>query len=73
MRNDAFVEVRTDASIPQNNVDLESDNKQLQCAGELAPEVPGVVARWAPKAQDAEVYLRTAVGVDPTGWAKFGS
>ena len=22
--------------------------------------------------QNAEVYLRTAVGVDPTGWAKFG-
>jgi benzoyl-CoA 2,3-dioxygenase component B len=22
--------------------------------------------------QDAEVYLRTAVGVDPEGWAKFG-
>jgi benzoyl-CoA 2,3-dioxygenase component B len=22
--------------------------------------------------QDADVYLRTAVGVDPAGWAKFG-
>jgi hypothetical protein len=28
---------------------------------------------WVPKARtDIEVYLRTAVSVDPQGWAQFG-
>ncbi len=72
VRNDAFVEVRSDASIP-NNVDLESD-KQLQRA--LESWHPKYLEWWREMGpdgfQDAEVYLRTAVGVDPTGWAKFG-
>jgi benzoyl-CoA 2,3-dioxygenase component B len=72
IRGDAFVEVRSDASIP-NNVDLESD-KQLQRA--LETWHPNYLNWWQEMGpdgfQNAEVYLRTAVGVDPTGWAKFG-
>jgi len=72
IRSDVFVEVRTDASIP-NNVDLESD-KQLQRA--LEHWHPQYLEWWremGPEGfQDAAVYLRTAVGVDPQGWAKFG-
>jgi len=64
--------VRSDASIP-NNVDLESD-KQLQRA--LEQWHPQYLEWWremGPEGfQDAAVYLRTAVGVDPQGWAKFG-
>jgi len=72
VRSDAFVEVRTDDSIP-NNVDLASD-KQLQRA--LESWHPGYLDWWKDMGpdgfQDAPVYLRTAVGVDPQGWAKFG-
>ncbi|MBK6660629.1 MAG: benzoyl-CoA 2,3-epoxidase subunit BoxB [Proteobacteria bacterium] len=72
IRGDAFVEVRSDASIP-NNVDLESD-KQLQRA--LETWHPNYLNWWQEMGpdgfQNAEVYLRTAVGVDPSGWAKFG-
>ena len=72
VRSDAFVEVRTDDSIP-NNVDLASD-RQLQRA--LESWHPGYLDWWkdmGPEGfQDAPVYLRTAVGVDPQGWAKFG-
>lgn len=70
--NEVAVEVNYDDLIP-NNVDLSND-AQLKKALE----------RWQPKyvewwneagpedAKDLEVYLRTAVGVDPKGWAKFG-
>lgn len=70
--SEAIVEVNYDELIP-NNVNL-SDDAQLQKALE----------RWQPKyldwwneagpedTADFEVYLRTAVGVDPKGWAKFG-
>jgi benzoyl-CoA 2,3-dioxygenase component B len=72
VRADAFVEVRYDDSIP-NNVDLSSD-KQLQRA--LEAWHPNYLDWWKDMGPDgfqqAEVYLRTAVGVDPTGWAKFG-
>jgi len=69
---DRFVEIKLEDLIP-NNVDLASD-KQLQRALEA----------WRPKYLDwwkemgpegyqvSDVYLRTAVGVDPSGWAKFG-
>jgi benzoyl-CoA 2,3-dioxygenase component B len=67
-----FVEVNYDDRIP-NNVDLSSD-KQLQRA--LETWQPNYVDWWkemGPEGfQEAEVYLRTAVGVDPSGWAKFG-
>jgi benzoyl-CoA 2,3-dioxygenase component B len=70
--SEKFVEVKYDDSIP-NNVDLASD-KQLQRA--LESWHPGYLDWWKDMGpdgfQDAEVYLRTAVGVDPAGWAKFG-
>src|SRR5574343_87127 len=72
IQNDRFVEVNHDDRIP-NNVDLSSD-RQLQRA--LESWQPNYVDWWkemGPEGfQNAEVYLRTAVGVDPAGWAKFG-
>lgn len=72
IQSDRFVEVNYDDLIP-NNVDLSSD-KQLQRA--LESWQPQYIDWWkemGPEGfQEAEVYLRTAVGVDPTGWAKFG-
>ncbi len=67
-----IMQVNYDDLVP-NNVDLAND-AQLKKALE----------RWQPKyidwwnvagpenTKDFEVYLRTAVGVDPKGWAKFG-
>jgi len=72
VRGDAFVEVRYEDSIP-NNVDLASD-RQLQRA--LEAWHPNYLEWWNDMGpdgfQESEVYLRTAVGVDPAGWAKFG-
>jgi len=72
VRGDHFVEVNYDDSIP-NNVDLGSD-KQLQRA--LDQWLPNYLDWWKDMGPDgfqaADVYLRTAVGVDPSGWAKFG-
>ena len=71
IRSDVFVEVRPDTSIP-NNVDLESD-RQLQRA--LEDRHPRDLEWWRAMGpdgvQDAPVYLRTAVGVAPGGWARF--
>ena len=72
VRGDHFVEIDTDGQIP-NNVALASD-KQLQRA--LETWRPKYLDWWndmGPEGfQTSEVYLRTAVGVDPAGWAKFG-
>ena len=72
VRGDHFIEIDTDGPIP-NNVALSSD-KQLQRA--LETWRPKYLDWWGDMGpegfQNAEVYLRTAVGVDPTGWAKFG-
>jgi benzoyl-CoA 2,3-dioxygenase component B len=72
VHGDAFVEVRYEDAIP-NNVDLASD-KQLQRA--LEAWHPNYLEWWCDMGpdgfQESEVYLRTAVGVDPAGWAKFG-
>ncbi|MDH3351343.1 MAG: benzoyl-CoA 2,3-epoxidase subunit BoxB [Gammaproteobacteria bacterium] len=61
------------ASLIPNNVDLASDVR-LQRA--LEAWYPKYIDWWktmGPEGfQDYEVYLRTAVGVDPEGWAKFG-
>jgi benzoyl-CoA 2,3-dioxygenase component B len=66
-----YVQVSYDDKIP-NNVNLNSD-KQLQRA--LEAWQPGYLDWWkdaGPEGfQDADVYLRTAVGVDPKGWAVF--
>lgn len=56
-----------------NNVNLASD-RRLQKA--LEQWHPGYIDWWKEMGpdgfQDLEVYLRTAVSVDPEGWAKFG-
>ena len=68
----SFVEISYDDLIP-NNVGLSSD-KQLQRALETwRPKYLGWWNDMGPVGyQQSEVYLRTAVGVDPAGWAKFG-
>ena len=67
-----FVEISYDEVIP-NNVALGAD-KQLQRA--LEGWRPKYLDWWTGMGpvgyQQSEVYLRTAVGVDPAGWAKFG-
>jgi benzoyl-CoA 2,3-dioxygenase component B len=72
MSADRFVAISYDDVIP-NNVDLSSD-KQIQRA--LETWRPNYLDWWndmGPEGyQQSEVYLRTAVGVDPAGWAKFG-
>ena len=61
------------AALIPNNVDLASDAR-LQRA--LEAWYPKYLEWWKSKGpvgfQDFEVYLRTAVGVDSEGWAKFG-
>ncbi|HXH03677.1 MAG TPA: benzoyl-CoA 2,3-epoxidase subunit BoxB [Candidatus Competibacteraceae bacterium] len=70
--SEAIVEVNYDDLIP-NNVDLSSDRRLKKALEEWHP---GYIDWWkdmGPEGfQDADVYLRTAVGVDPQGWAKFG-
>ncbi len=64
--------VSYDTQIP-NNVGLSSDRRVLRG---LEKWHPGYLDWWSQlipkKFQQSEVYLRTAVGVDPKGWAKFG-
>ncbi|NYT69959.1 benzoyl-CoA 2,3-epoxidase subunit BoxB [Pusillimonas noertemannii] len=71
IRSKNYVEVNYDDKIP-NNVDLGSD-RQLQRA--LESWRPDYLEWWKEAGpdgfQDADVYLRTAVGVDPSGWAVF--
>ncbi len=61
-----------DALIP-NNVELASD---LRLQRAMEAWYPKYIEWWKDMGpngfQDFEVYLRTAVGVDPDGWAKFG-
>ena len=72
VRGDAFVEVSYDEAIP-NNVDLSSDRQLLRALEAWHPNYLDWWKEMGPEGfQDAEVYLRTAVGVDPAGWAKFG-
>jgi benzoyl-CoA 2,3-dioxygenase component B len=72
VRGDNFVEIALDEMIP-NNVDLSSDKQLLRA---LETWRPNYIDWWndmGPEGfQNAEVYLRTAVGVDSKGWAKFG-
>ena len=66
------MDVRTDGKIP-NNVDLGADRRVLKA---LEQWHPGYLNWWNDMGpdgfQEALVYLRTAVSVDPDGWAKFG-
>lgn len=65
------LDVNYDTRIP-NNVDLSSDKRVLKA---LEKWHPGYIKWWSnlipQKFQDSLVYLRTAVSVDPKGWAKF--
>jgi benzoyl-CoA 2,3-dioxygenase component B len=64
--------VSLDEKIP-NNVDLSSD-KRLQRA--LEQWQPGFLEWWSEMGPDgfqaSDVYLRTAISVDSSGWAHFG-
>ncbi|WP_169566336.1 benzoyl-CoA 2,3-epoxidase subunit BoxB [Sneathiella limimaris] len=64
--------VSYDTQIP-NNVGLSSDRKVLKA---LEKWHPGYINWWSSlipeRFQKSDVYLRTAVSVDPKGWAKFG-
>ena len=66
-----LVNVSYDTLIP-NNVGLSSDKRVLKA---LEKWHPGYINWWndlIPKNfQESLVYLRTAVSVDPKGWAKF--
>jgi len=66
-----LINVSYDTQIP-NNVGLSSDKRVLKA---LKKWHPGYINWWneliPEKFQQSEVYLRTAVSVDPKGWAKF--
>ena len=66
-----LVNVSYDTQIP-NNVGLSQDRKVLKA---LEKWHPGYINWWndliPQNFQDSMVYLRTAVSVDPKGWAKF--
>ena len=66
-----LINVNYDSLIP-NNVNLSSDKRVLKA---LEKWHPGYINWWnglGPEGfQDSLVYLRTAVSVDPQGWAKF--
>ncbi len=65
------LDVSYDTLIP-NNVNLSSDRRVLKA---LEKWHPGYLTWWndlGPKGfQESNVYLRTAISVDPKGWAKF--
>jgi len=70
--DNAIVEVNYDDLIP-NNVDLSSDVKLKKALERWQPQYLDWWNEAGPEdTQELEVYLRTAVGVDPKGWAKFG-
>ncbi|MBE7637464.1 benzoyl-CoA 2,3-epoxidase subunit BoxB [Sneathiella sp. P13V-1] len=67
-----LINVSYDTQIP-NNVGLSSDKRVLKA---LERWHPGYINWWkdlGPEGfHESQVYLRTAVSVDPKGWAKFG-
>jgi benzoyl-CoA 2,3-epoxidase subunit B len=70
--DDRFVAVSYDEAIP-NNVELSSDRQVKRALETWRPNYLDWWNDMGPEGyQDSEVYLRTAVGVDPAGWAKFG-
>ena len=71
LHTDTVVQVNYDDLIP-NNVDLSNDRRLKKA---LEAWHPGYIDWWKTMGpdgfMDAEVYLRTAVGVDSKGWAVF--
>ncbi len=67
----AMMDVSYDTKIP-NNIGLSDDRRVLKA---LEKWHPGYIDWWlgmGPEGfQDSLVYLRTAISVDPKGWAKF--
>ncbi len=66
-----LINVSYDTQIP-NNVGLSSDKRVLKA---LEKWHPGYISWWndliPEKFQKSLIYLRTAISVDPKGWAKF--
>lgn len=63
--------INYDTSIP-NNVGLSDDRRLLKALQKWHPNYLSWWQSMGPEGfQDSMVYLRTAVGVDPKGWAKF--
>lgn len=72
MTDEAIVEVNYDELIP-NNVDLADDARLKKALESWQPKYIDWWNEAGPEhTQNYDVYLRTAVGVDPKGWAKFG-
>ena len=70
--SEAIVEINYDDLIP-NNIDLSNDARLKKALERWQPKFLEWWKEAGPdKTRDMEVYLRTAVGVDPKGWAKFG-
>ena len=68
---EAIVEVNYADRIP-NNVNLAGDRRLQRAMEKWQPEFINWWRDMGPKGfQDSEVYLRTAVGADPKGWAVF--
>ena len=66
-----LINVSYDTQIP-NNVGLSSDRKVLKALEKWHPGYIGWGNKLIPQNfQESMVYLRTAVSVDPKGWAKF--
>ncbi|MFQ3191352.1 MAG: benzoyl-CoA 2,3-dioxygenase component B [Paraglaciecola sp.] len=69
---ETVVEINYDELIP-NNVDLMNDAQLKKALEHWQPKYLDWWNEAGPEdTKDFEVYLRTAVGVDPKGWAKFG-
>ena len=61
------------AALIPNNVDLASDERLKRALEAWYPKYLDWWRSMGPVgSQEYEVYLRTAVGVDSEGWAKFG-
>ena len=66
------INVNYDTLIP-NNIGLSSDRRVLKALEQWQPKYIDWWKGRGPKGfQTSDVYLRTAVSVDPKGWAKFG-
>ena len=72
MTGQSTIEVDYSELIP-NNVDLNSDRALKRALEKWQPNFLDWWKEMGPEGfQAKEVYLRTAVGVDKAGWAKFG-